>query len=117
MTGGTYIESAPGKVHFPPCILAKDRLSRTAFGRDRQFGVSSGTWICLAHRAAAANPGGEHVFLPAGIAGDVGERGEPGVGKTRLAREAVLQAAETGRDSDWVAADEKCLDPAAGSAR
>ena len=42
--------------------------------------------------------------LSAGTAGGIVLAGGPGVGKTRLAREAVLRAAETGRDTDWVVA-------------
>ncbi|HJY96760.1 MAG TPA: hypothetical protein VJ371_17545, partial [Streptosporangiaceae bacterium] len=42
--------------------------------------------------------------LSAGTAGGIVLAGGPGVGRTRLAREAVLRAAETGRDTDWVAA-------------
>jgi DNA-binding CsgD family transcriptional regulator len=42
--------------------------------------------------------------LSAGTDGGVVLAGGPGVGKTRLAREAVLRAAQTGRDTDWVVA-------------
>jgi predicted ATPase len=42
--------------------------------------------------------------LSAGTAGGVVLVGGPGVGKTRLARETVLRAAEIGRDTDWVVA-------------
>ena len=42
--------------------------------------------------------------LSAGTAGGVVLVGGPGAGKTRLAREGVLRAADTGRDTDWAVA-------------
>ena len=48
--------------------------------------------------------------LSAGTAGGVVLAGGPGVGKTRLAREAVLRAAEAGRDTDWVVATRSAAD-------